>query len=67
MSKEEQRQRFLERIDDPEKNWKFSQYDLAERSLWKEYQKAYEECLGATSSNTRRGMWCRPTTRKTRA
>lgn len=50
LSKEEQRRRFLERIDNPEKNWKFSQADLAEREFWKEYMKAYEACLGATSS-----------------
>jgi len=51
LSKEEQRQRFLERIDNPEKNWKISPADLAERKFWKEYMKAYEACLGATSSD----------------
>ncbi|MGH7992936.1 MAG: ADP-polyphosphate phosphotransferase [Limisphaerales bacterium] len=51
LSKEEQRRRFLERIDDPEKNWKFSQADLAERKFWKDYTKAYEDCLGATSTD----------------
>ena len=51
LSKDEQRQRFLERIDNPEKNWKFSQADLAERKFWKGYMKAYEDCLGATSTN----------------
>ncbi len=55
LSKEEQRRRFLERIDDPQKNWKFSQADLQERSYWKEYMKAYQECLSATS--TRRAPW----------
>lgn len=50
VSKEEQRKRFLERIDNPEKNWKFNQGDLEERKRWKEYMQAYEECLGATSS-----------------
>jgi PPK2 family polyphosphate:nucleotide phosphotransferase len=50
LSKEEQRQRFLARIDKPEKNWKFSQADIEERKLWKHYMKAYEECLGATST-----------------
>jgi len=45
LSQEEQRKRFLERIDTPEKNWKFSQSDLAERALWKQYTKAYESCL----------------------
>jgi PPK2 family polyphosphate:nucleotide phosphotransferase len=50
ISKDEQRKRFLERIDDPEKNWKFSAADVAERKLWKRYMKAYEDCLGATST-----------------
>jgi PPK2 family polyphosphate:nucleotide phosphotransferase len=50
LSKEEQRRRFLARIDDPDKNWKFSQADLAERAFWKDYQAAYEACLGATST-----------------
>ena len=50
LSKEEQRHRFLERIDNPEKNWKFSQDDLKERGFWKEYMTAYEACLAATSS-----------------
>jgi len=50
LSKEEQRQRFLARIDDPEKNWKFSRTDIAERTFWKDYMKAYEDCLGATST-----------------
>ena len=52
LSKEEQRKRFLARIDNPEKNWKFSQADVAERKLWKHYMKAYEACLGATSTKT---------------
>ena len=51
LSKEEQRKRFLERIDEPEKNWKFSQADIEEREYWKHYMKAYEECLGATSTS----------------
>jgi PPK2 family polyphosphate:nucleotide phosphotransferase len=51
LSKEEQRKRFLERIDDPEKNWKFSVADIEERKFWKDYTKAYEECLGATSTS----------------
>ena len=50
ISKEEQRERFLERIDSPEKNWKFNQGDIAERKLWKQYMSAYEQCLSATSS-----------------
>jgi len=55
LSKEEQRKRFLARIDEPEKNWKFSLADIAERKYWKQYMKAYEECLGATS--TREVPW----------
>jgi PPK2 family polyphosphate:nucleotide phosphotransferase len=51
LSKEEQRKRFLERIDDPQKNWKFSQDDVAERAFWKQYMAAYEDCLSATSSD----------------
>ena len=50
ISKEEQRKRFLERIDNPEKNWKFNRGDIEERKLWKQYMDAYERCLGATSS-----------------
>ena len=56
ISKEEQRKRFLSRIDDPEKNWKFSQADIEERKFWRQYREAYEECLSATS--TRRAPWC---------
>jgi PPK2 family polyphosphate:nucleotide phosphotransferase len=51
LSKEEQRRRFLQRIDKPEKNWKFSAADVEERKFWKDYMKAYEKCLGATSTN----------------
>lgn len=51
LSKEEQRKRFLDRIDEPEKNWKFSQADVEERKYWKDYMKAYEKCLTATSRN----------------
>jgi PPK2 family polyphosphate:nucleotide phosphotransferase len=50
LSKEEQCQRFLARIDEPDKNWKFSSADLKERGFWKDYRKAYEECITATSS-----------------
>ncbi|MFN4947725.1 MAG: polyphosphate kinase 2 family protein [Chryseotalea sp.] len=50
VSKKEQKKRFLERIDDPSKNWKFSLSDLKERGFWKDYQKAYEEALSATST-----------------
>ena len=50
LSPEEQRRRLLARIDDPEKNWKFSAADVQERRLWGKYMKAYEACLGATST-----------------
>jgi PPK2 family polyphosphate:nucleotide phosphotransferase len=50
LSKEEQRKRFLARIDEPAKNWKFSAADIAERGFWKRYMNAYEKCLGATST-----------------
>jgi PPK2 family polyphosphate:nucleotide phosphotransferase len=55
LSMEEQRKRFLQRIDAPEKNWKFSLADIEERKFWKQYRKAYEECLSATS--TRDAPW----------
>jgi len=51
LSKEEQRKRFLQRIDKPEKNWKFSLADIEERKFWKQYMTAYEDCLGATSTS----------------
>ncbi len=51
LSKDEQRKRFLERIDQPEKNWKFSAADIKERGFWPQYMAAYEACLGATSTS----------------
>src|SRR5271154_2143282 len=51
LSKEEQRKRFLARIDEPDKNWKFSSADVEERGFWKHYMKAYEDCLSATSAS----------------
>ncbi len=51
ISYEEQRKRFLERIDTPDKNWKFSLADIHERSFWPDYTKAYEACMSATSTN----------------
>ena len=51
LSPEEQRKRFLERIDDPDKNWKFGLADMYERKYWKHYMKAYEACLNATSTH----------------
>jgi PPK2 family polyphosphate:nucleotide phosphotransferase len=50
ISKEKQKERFLSRLDEPAKNWKFSMADLAERQHWAEYQSAYEEALSATST-----------------
>jgi PPK2 family polyphosphate:nucleotide phosphotransferase len=55
LSKEEQRKRFIDRIDKPEKNWKFSLADIEERKFWKHYMRAYEKCISATS--TRRAPW----------
>src|SRR5579863_8168694 len=51
LSQEEQRRRFLERIDEPDKNWKFSLADIQERKYWKQYREAYEACLSATSTH----------------
>lgn len=51
LSKEEQRKRFLARIDEPEKNWKFNAADVNERKYWGRYMKAYEHCLSATSTD----------------
>jgi PPK2 family polyphosphate:nucleotide phosphotransferase len=50
LSNEEQRQRFLARIDDPEKNWKLSPADIEMRKLWGDFQSAYSDTLGATST-----------------
>jgi PPK2 family polyphosphate:nucleotide phosphotransferase len=55
LSKDEQRKRFLARIDEPEKNWKFSMADIEERQYWEQYMAAYEKCLGATS--TKHAPW----------
>ena len=51
LSKDEQRKRFLARIDEPEKNWKFSLADIEERKYWNQYMTAFEECLSATSTS----------------
>ena len=51
LSREEQRKRFLERIDEPDKNWKFSLADMHERKYWPDYMKAFEACLNATSTH----------------
>jgi PPK2 family polyphosphate:nucleotide phosphotransferase len=50
LSKDEQRKRFLDRIDDPTKNWKFTPSDMTERGFWDDYQAAYEACIAATST-----------------
>ena len=50
LSKDEQRKRFLDRIDDPTKNWKFTAADMAERGFWDDYQTAFEACITATST-----------------
>jgi PPK2 family polyphosphate:nucleotide phosphotransferase len=55
LSKEEQRRRFLDRIDDPDKNWKFSTADLEERKYWNQYMEVYEMCLQKTS--TKEAPW----------
>ena len=52
LSEQEQRKRFLARIDEPNKNWKFSLADIEERKFWKQYMQAYAECLSATSTRT---------------
>jgi polyphosphate kinase 2 (PPK2 family) len=51
LSKAEQQKRFIERIDEPDKNWKFSLADIHERKYWRHYVKAYEACLVATSTH----------------
>jgi PPK2 family polyphosphate:nucleotide phosphotransferase len=51
LSREEQRKRFLDRIDDSDKNWKFSLADIHERKYWRHYMEAYEDCLSATSTH----------------
>jgi PPK2 family polyphosphate:nucleotide phosphotransferase len=55
VSKDEQRRRFLKRIDEADKNWKFNVDDMTERKYWRQYMKAYEECLSATS--TKESPW----------
>ena len=55
LSKEEQRQRFLKRLDDPDRNWKFSANDAKEREYWKDYMNAYEETIRNTA--TKHAPW----------
>jgi len=51
VSRDEQRKRFLDRIDEPEKNWKFSEDDVKERGFWDDYMRAYEEAINATATH----------------
>jgi PPK2 family polyphosphate:nucleotide phosphotransferase len=51
LSKKEQKKRFIARIDEPDKNWKFSQSDIHERTFWKRYTRAFADCLAATSTH----------------
>jgi PPK2 family polyphosphate:nucleotide phosphotransferase len=55
LSKKEQKHRFLQRLENPEKNWKFSAADVRERACWDDYMKAYEEMIAATS--TKHAPW----------
>jgi polyphosphate kinase 2 (PPK2 family) len=55
VSKEEQKKRFLERLEDPKKNWKFSMADVNERGFWDDYQEAYEEMIQNTA--TKHAPW----------
>lgn len=50
MSEDEQKERFIARIDEPEKNWKFSMADIEERKYWDKYRRAYENCIQATTT-----------------
>ena len=51
ISRDEQRRRFLARIDEPEKNWKFSEADLRERGFWQDYQQAFEDAINETATH----------------
>jgi PPK2 family polyphosphate:nucleotide phosphotransferase len=55
LSREEQRKRFIARIDEPDKNWKFSLKDVEERQYWDKYMQAYQDCISATS--TKHAPW----------
>jgi PPK2 family polyphosphate:nucleotide phosphotransferase len=67
VSKKEQKKRFLERLDNPEKNWKFSMADVEERRHWDEYRKAYEDMIRRPRPGMRPGTSCRRTTNGSRA
>jgi len=62
VSRKEQRKRFLERLQTPEKNWKFSANDAKEREFWNDYMNAYEDVIETPRPRTHRGMSCPPTT-----
>ncbi len=67
LSREEQRRRFLARIDDPDKNWKFSSADIAERQLWKQSRPPTPTASPPPAPTSRPGTWSPPTTRTTPA
>jgi len=67
LSKEEQRKRFIERIDEPDKNWKFSSADIHERKYWQQYRRHTKPACARPALITRPGMWFPPTIRRTRA
>ena len=69
LPEEEQRKRFLDRIDEPKKNWKFRQADIEERKFWKQHMQAYEAYLSATSTKFAPPLVCGtpPTARRTPA
>ena len=62
VSRKEQKKRFMERLDEPEKNWKFSASDVKERAFWPDYMHAFEEAIRQRRRSTRRGTSCPPTT-----
>jgi polyphosphate kinase 2 (PPK2 family) len=64
ISYDEQLKRFLERIEEPDKNWKFSTSDIHERKYWKRYMKAYEVCFHATSTHHAPWYWSPPMIRR---
>jgi polyphosphate kinase 2 (PPK2 family) len=67
VSKDEQQKRFLERLDNPDKNWKFSANDARERGFWDKYMEAYEETIRETATEDSPWYVCRPTTSGSRA
>ena len=67
VSREEQRERFLDRLDEPSKNWKFSMSDISERALWPRYRRCIRTSCGTPRARWRPGSWCRPITNGSRA